>query len=84
MIESHFTINSDAVTSRYDGRVPPPQPESSRLLDQNTAHMLTWTLDIECFKTETNIVRSKLSWQYGELIFLYFSFINVYASGMFK
>lgn len=24
MIESHFTINSDAVTSRYDGRVPPP------------------------------------------------------------
>lgn len=24
MIESHFTINSDAVTSRYDGSAPPP------------------------------------------------------------
>lgn len=85
MIESHFTINSDAVTSRYDGRVPPPpstrdEPplgsEHSAHVDMNTRYRM--------LKTDSNIVRSKLSWQYGELIFVSFSFINVYASGMFK
>lgn len=44
MIESHFTINSDAVTSRYDGRVPPsPPPTTTRdeppLGSEHSAHV---------------------------------------------
>lgn len=41
MIESHFTINSDAVTSRYDGSAPPPPYTSDEppLGSEHSAHV---------------------------------------------
>lgn len=54
---------------------PPPTPSTTRdeppLGSEHSAHV-DMNTRYRMFKTDTNIVRSKLSWQHGELIFLSF------------